>query len=99
MKTLLSIFSIITLSLSTAILPVNDDLSTQQLTFDGYEGGYYFFSDEAYQAVVLESDSELVMDLKNNDAVGEQFEVAYEPKAQTETSSSQGTIEAIKKIK
>jgi len=72
---------------------------TQELIFDGYEGEYYFFSDASHQAVVLESDSELTKNLKSNDAVGEQFEVAYEPKTQTETSSSQGTIAAIKKIK
>jgi hypothetical protein len=103
MKTLVSIIAIITMGFSVAMNAPEDPSpnikDTQELIFDGYEGEYYFFSDASHQAVVLESDSELTKNLQNNDAVGEQFEVAYEPKTQTETSSSQGTIAAIKKIK
>ncbi|WP_273016935.1 hypothetical protein [Leeuwenhoekiella blandensis] len=103
MKTLISIIGIITMGFSVAMNAPEDSSpntkDTQELIFDGYEGEYYFFSDASHQAVVLESDSELTKNLKNNDAVGEQFEVAYEPKIQTATSSSQGTIAAIKKIK
>jgi len=100
MKTLITIFSILIISLSGFNSPetINEDVVQHQLTFDGYEGGYYFFTDTDQQAVVLEADEETESpDLKDANLEGETFKVVYTPVERTETSSTEGIIELVKK--
>lgn len=103
MKTLLTIFSIVLISFSNVSLNlVNEDLVQDHLTFDGYEGGYYFFSDANYQAVVLKAKNDKSfenIDLKNGNLEGKKFNVAYEVVDQTQTSSATGLIESLEPIK
>ncbi len=50
------------------------------VTFDGYEGGHYFFTDENGRAVSLSIDDELpanIEALKNGEHIGDQFEIDY----------------------
>lgn len=101
MKTLITIFSIVVISLSGFNSPglinsTNNDVVQNQLTFDGYEGGYYFFTNTDQQAVVLEIDEETKSpDLVNGNLEGETFEVVYTPVERTQTSSTEGIIETV----
>ena len=100
MKTLITIFSIVVISLSGFNCPelINEDVVQNQLTFDGYEGGYYFFTTANQQAVVLEVDEETKSpDLVNGNLEGETFKVVYTPVERTATSSTQGIIETVNK--
>ncbi|MFD2825534.1 hypothetical protein ACFSYG_03555 [Leeuwenhoekiella polynyae] len=103
MKTLITIFSIVVISLSGFNSPestasVHEDVVQNQLTFDGYEGGYYFFTNTNQQAVVLEADEETKSpDLINGNLEGKTFKVVYTPVERTATSSTQGIIETVRK--
>ena len=97
MKTLISIFSIFILGLCVAMnVPAKANPNAQELTFDGYEGGYYFFTNEEQKAVVLEADEETKSpDLIYGSLEGKTFEVVYTPVSRTATSSTQGIIDTV----
>lgn len=50
-------------------------------TFDGYEGGFYYFTDEKTQkAISLTEDDKLPInrnELKEGDVIGQSFEIVY----------------------
>ncbi|PHQ29386.1 hypothetical protein [Leeuwenhoekiella nanhaiensis] len=107
MKLLIGIISIITLTFSpleseTEVLKPAESIDinaeiliNQELTFDGYEGEYYFFTDTDFQAVVLKCEKELPVDLINGNFEGKKFRVSYKAAQRTADSSSEGTIEAV----
>ncbi len=99
MKLLISIISILLISYNPLThsdneqAPANQDVINENLTFDGYEGEYYFFTDANYQAVVLEANPDaLAVDLINGGYEGKTFEVVYTNKEKNEESSSEGVI-------
>ncbi len=103
MKLLISIISIVALSfspmesaLNTSTETVNTAVVNEQLTFDGYEGEYYFFTDTNYEAVVLEANQKLPIDLINGNYEGKKLEVSYEAVNRTQDSSSEGVIKSVK---
>ncbi|MAZ29349.1 MAG: hypothetical protein CL868_20035 [Cytophagaceae bacterium] len=102
MKTLITVISIVFFTFAT---PIDNDIKNntldtveETLTFDGYEGEYFFFTDKDLNAVVLESQDETaaINDLRDNDEVGEEFNVTYSIAAQKEHPSSKGVIKEIK---
>ena len=107
MKLLISIISIITLTFSpvesetkVSQAPETIEMNTatlinQELTFDGYEGEYYFFTDSNYKAVVLECAKELPVDLTNGNHEGKKFCVSYKAEERTSDSSCEGIIEDV----
>ena len=101
MKLLISLFTLFVLSFS----PVpeknldmhSEDLVEQELVFDGYEGGYYFFSDATYQALVLEADEEHTpYELINGNLEGKSFKIAYKVVDPSPDSSTEGIIKEVK---
>ncbi|WP_028374670.1 hypothetical protein [Leeuwenhoekiella sp. MAR_2009_132] len=102
MKTLITLFSIFLISFSgTTINEPSAELVQDQLVFDGYEGNYYFFSDENYQAVVLEVSNKETLknyDLINGNLEGKVFKVAYTATENPENSSAIGIIQYIKPL-
>ncbi|MCC4213760.1 hypothetical protein [Leeuwenhoekiella parthenopeia] len=101
MKLLISIISVLILSFSPITSKeanaeiTNDTFVNAELTFDGYEGEYYFFTDADLQAVVLESSSELAIDLENGNYEGSRVVVAYKALDRSADSSSEGIIKSI----
>lgn len=81
------------------INPFSDgERKSEVLVYDGFEGGYLFFTNVDHQAVVLEiADSELLktVDLINGDFVGKKLKVEYEEMELQEESSSMGRIEEV----
>ncbi len=74
---------------------------SEVLIFDGYEGGYLFFTNSERQAVVLEVTNVKVLnniDLINGDFVGTKLNVDYE-EIDEEESSSMGIIEMVEILK
>lgn len=72
------------------------------LIFDGYEGGYLFFTNSKQQAVVLEVTNIKVLnniDLINGDFVGTKLNVDYEEIELEDESSSTGIIETVEIVK
>lgn len=88
MKTTLIIFITTVLFLPNLISKQDVNVSQQDvekaiLIFDGYEGGYYFFTDKNCKAVSVIAKDETPLhnlDLINDDYVGEQFEVTIDTK-------------------
>ncbi|MAW94067.1 MULTISPECIES: hypothetical protein [unclassified Leeuwenhoekiella] len=107
MKLLISIISLITISFSPVSSDTEDTktsetletynatLVNQELTYDGYEGEYYFFTDADFQAVVLECSKKLPVDLINGNFEGKKFQVSYQVAERTSDSSSEGTIQNV----
>lgn len=99
MKVLLAIFSLVIVSFTNPdFSEINEDTVSEKLIFDGYEGEYFFFTNKELKAVVLEAQSEdaAINDLKDNDEVGEEFEVIYSPAKDATHASSEGVIKEIK---
>ena len=94
MKTFILIFSLFTLGLSTREITGNTEINIDTFTYDGYEGGYYFFTNTSSKAVVLQTNDDTSINknlLKQDDSVGKCFKVRYEQK-EKEDDSSQGII-------
>ena len=94
MKTFILIFSLFTLGLSTREITGNTEINIDTFTYDGYEGGYYFFTNTSSKAVVLQTNDDTSINknlLKQDDSVGKCFKVRYEQK-EKEGDSSQGII-------
>ncbi|RMB63367.1 hypothetical protein EAX61_02955 [Dokdonia sinensis] len=94
MKTLILIFSIFTLGFTTEELSRNDEINVETFIYDGFEGGYYFFTDTSRKAVILEADNETTINknlLQRDDAIGKRFEVRYKKNKQQD-DSSQGIL-------
>ncbi len=106
MKTILIFLTVITLGLnSTSTLVDSYDISTTKdiniLTFDGYEGEYFFFTDENQEALILEKSAQTDLNsklLEKNKNTGKRFRVTYMVSDLEENSSSQGTILSVEKI-
>lgn len=86
MKTTLLLF-ISTVFFLPSLIKKGDLHNSQQqiekamLVFDGYEGGYYFFTDENERAVTVRAESEAPvhnLDLVKNDLIGKRFEVTID---------------------
>ena len=102
MKLAISLISILFLSFTPIDSKnLNLEISTsnvvdEQLIFDGYEGGYYFFSNADYEAVVLgASEENTPYELINGNLEGELFIVSYKHADDGLQTSSEGSITAV----
>ncbi|TVZ52507.1 hypothetical protein [Dokdonia sp. Hel_I_53] len=106
MKTILIFLTVIMLGFnSTSTLVESYDISTTKdvniLTFDGYEGEYFFFTDHNQKALILEKSYQTELNsklLEKNNNTGKRFRVTYLASDIEEDSSSQGTILSVEKI-
>lgn len=77
----------------------NDTVNTKIVTFDGYEGEYFFFTDADGIAVMVEktkSEKELFKLLQENIAIGKKFVLVFEKPINSKDKMVYAT--AIKKI-
>jgi|GEM_PF-614233 len=85
--------------IATSTNYIQENNNTQELlTFDGYEGGYFIFSDSNHKAVLFETENETSLynyDLINGDYIGKKFNVVYENPNETKAPLP---IENIQKI-
>lgn len=103
MKTILILFSTILLGLTPATETViNNDIFNETLTFDAYEGGYFFFTDSQELPLILVIDSKSSMNSKiliENEVAGNKFKVRYKAGKKLKNDSSEGTIIHIEPLK
>jgi len=81
--------------LSPEISTSKKEVLTETLTFDAYEGGYFFFTDEQQKPLILVSDSQASISLKKlqaNEVTGEKFKVKYKNTATKGETSNQGLL-------
>jgi hypothetical protein len=94
MKTILSLI-ILGIALTVGILlPKSNSISEKDMitvTFDGYEGEYYFFSDQNYNAIQLTKNDPLPLKaskLKDGNYVGKTFTIKAPAKIEKESYES-----------
>jgi len=96
MKTILILFSTILLEVSPFTVTENSkEAFTEHLTFDAYEGGYFFFTSSDNEPIILEIDATTSINgklLTKNDVVGKEYLVHYKTVSKSNNSSSDGII-------
>ena len=97
MKTIIAtLTTVISLTmLSPEISTSKKEVLTQTLTFDAYEGGYFFFTDQHQEPLILISDPDASISLKKlqaNEVTGETFKVKYKNTTTGVHTSNQGYL-------
>jgi hypothetical protein len=96
MKTILILFSTVLLGVNPFTTTENSkEAFTEHLTFDAYEGGYFFFTDGDNEPRILEIDATTSINgklLTKNDNVGLEYLVHYKTVDKSKDSSSDGII-------
>lgn len=96
MKIILILFSTILLGVGPFTATENSkEAFTEHLTFDAYEGGYFFFTGSDNEPRILEIDAATSINgklLTKNDVVGLEYLVHYKTVGKSDDSSSDGII-------
>lgn len=98
MKTFLLLFASAMFTLSTYNIsdaPLTNDIFEETLTFDGYEGDYFFFTNTEDKSIVLAMDENTIfgtIPLTENEDIKNQFTVTYKFTLTDDDTSSSGVL-------